>query len=326
MLTNLGASPSTTVAQPPSAATAFPAASALYGTASWTAGCASPGFCGTATDNSGAGIQKVELTIRQGTGNYWDGSGFSSATPVFVAASGGSSWSYVFLASSFPADGSYTVQVRPTDNLNGVGAVSSATFTVDQTPPGAFSLDAPTAGQAIRNGQAVSVPGGSPTDASGIAGVAFRACAGAGACSFDTATVTIGSSPVSPYSTSWSSQPADGPYEVVARATDAAGNTTDSAAVAVTVDNTAPVHGLALASGSGAYLAGGTMYFKGNAAGSFVLHDALTDATSGPASVDYPESPPQAGRTRPRAPPPARTSLRARSRGRRRRRCRAATS
>ena len=289
VLANLGSSPSITVAAAPTAATTFPAASGLYGTASWAAGCAGAGFCGTATDNSGAGIQKVELTIRQGAGNYWDGSAFSSATPVFVLASGTTSWSYSFPAGSFPADGSYTVQARPTDNLNGVGTLVSTTFTVDQTPPSAFSLNAPTAGQAIRNGQTVSVPGGSPTDANGVAGVAFKACAGAGGCTFAAATVSIGSSTTSPYSVTWSSQPADGAYKVVARATDNAGNTTDSAAVAVTVDNTSPVHGLTMASGSGAYLLGTTMYFKGNAAGSFVLHDALTDVTSGPASVDYPD-------------------------------------
>jgi len=289
-LTGLASSPSVTVAPAPTAATSFPAASGLYGTASWAAGCASAGFCGSATDNSGAGIQKVELTIRQGSGNYWNGGAFSSATPVWVAASGTTTWSYAFAASSFPADGSYTVQARPTDNLNGVGAAVAATFTIDQTPPSAFSLGAPTAGQAIRNGQAVSVPGGSPTDANGIATVEFKACAGAGACTFGAATVSIGSTTVSPYSVTWSSQPADGAYKVVARATDNAGNTTDSAAVAVTVDNTAPVHALTMASGSGAYLSGSTMYFKGDAAGSFVLHDALTDATSGPASIDYPDT------------------------------------
>ena len=289
VLTNLAASPSVTVAPEPVSTVTFPAASGLFGTASWTAGCAGVGFCGTATDNSGTGIQRVELTIRQGAGNYWNGSAFSSASPVFVLATGGSSWSYAFPASSFPADGSYTVQTRAMDNRNGVETPSSTTFTVDQTPPSAFSLGAPSAGQAIRNGQAVSVPGGWPTDANGVAGVVFKACAGAGACTFAGATVTVGSSSVSPYSVTWGSQPADGPYKVVARATDNAGNTTDSAAVGVTVDNTAPVNALAMASGSGAYLAGGTVYFKGDAAGSFVLHDALTDATSGPASVDYPD-------------------------------------
>jgi len=288
-LTNLGSSPSVTVAPAPTATATFPG-SGLYGTASWTAGCASPGFCGTAVDNSGAGLQKVELTIRQGSGNYWNGGGFSSATPVWLAATGTTSWSYGFVASSFPADGSYTVQVRPTDNLNGVGSVGSTTFTIDQTPPSAFSIGAPTAGQAIRNGQTVSVPGGTPTDANGIASVAFKACPGAGACTFGSASVTIGTATTAPYSVTWSSQPADGSYKIVARATDNAGNTTDASTVGVTVDNTSPVNALTMASGSGAYLSGSTMYFKGDAAGSFVLNDALTDATSGPASVDYPDT------------------------------------
>ncbi|HUJ92496.1 MAG TPA: hypothetical protein VLW05_07335, partial [Gaiellaceae bacterium] len=223
-LTNLGSSPSVTVAPAPTAAATFPGAG-LYGTASWTAGCAGAGFCGTAVDNSGAGLQKVELTIRQGSGNYWSGGGFSSGTPVWITATGTTSWSYAFPAASFPADGSYTVQVRPTDNLNGVGSATSTTFTIDQTPPSAFSIGAPTAGQAIRNGQTVSVPGGTPTDANGIASVAFKACPGAGACTFGSASVTIGTATTAPYSVTWSSQPADGSYKVVARAADNAGNT-----------------------------------------------------------------------------------------------------
>ncbi len=287
-LTNLGASPSVTVAPSPSSARAFPAPATLYGTASWATGCASAGFCGSAVDNSGTGLQKVELAIRQGSGNYWNGSGFSSASPVFAPATGAVTWSAGFPASSFPADGAYTVQTKATDNLNGVETPTSTTFTIDQTPPSSFSLDAPAAGTAIRNGQAVSVLGGSPTDANGIANVAFKTCAGAGACTFNGATTTVGTSVVSPYSVTWASQPADGPYVIVARATDNAGNTTDSSPVAVTVDNTTPVHALTLTSGSGAYLAGGTLYFRGDAAGSFILGDALTDATSGPANVGYP--------------------------------------
>ena len=61
-------------------------------------------------------------------------------------ATGTSAWSYGFPASSFPADGAYTVQVRATDNLNGVETPSSRTFTVDRTPPSAFALDTPAAG------------------------------------------------------------------------------------------------------------------------------------------------------------------------------------
>jgi hypothetical protein len=238
-LTNLAGSPSITVAQPPTSARTFPAAAALYSTASWTAGCAGAGFCGTASDNSGAGLQKVELTIRQGAGNYWNGTSFSSGTPVFVLASGTSSWSYAFPASSFPADGTYTVQTRATDNLNGVETSTSTTFTVDLTPPSAFSLSAPTAAFV----GATAIVSATAADAgSGIAQLEFRYCAGT-SCSFAAGT-TIGS-PVATSgfaSKSWdlSSLTNGAQYTVVARATDAAGNTTDSAPTTVTLDETAP--------------------------------------------------------------------------------------
>jgi len=239
VLTNLGASPSITVAPPPSSAVAFPAAAGLYGTASWTGGCASAGFCGTATDNSGAGIQKVELAIQEGSGNYWNGSAFSSASPVFVLAAGTTSWSYAFPASSFPADGSYTVETRATDNLNGVETPTSTTFAVDLTPPSAFSLSAPAAGFV---GPSATVSATAADSGSGVAQLEFRYCAG-GSCSFDSGT-TIGS-PVATSgfaSQSWDlSGLTDGAqYTVVARATDAAGNTTDSAPTTVTLDESPP--------------------------------------------------------------------------------------
>ena len=222
VLTSLGASPSITVAAAPASAVAFPA-SALYGVTTWNAGCASPGFCGTATDNSGAGLQKVELTIRQGTGNYWDGSGFSSVTPVFVPATGTGTWSYAFPATSFSADGAYTVQTRAVDNLNGAETPSSRTFTVDRTPPNAFSLTSPAA--AFVGSSALVSATAVDTGGSGIAQLAFRYCAG-GSCAFGAGTAiglpvaTTGSA-----SQSWdlSSLTNGALYTAIARATDVAG-------------------------------------------------------------------------------------------------------
>ena len=240
VLTSLGASPNITVAAAPASAVGFPAAATLYGTASWTAGCTGAGFCGTATDNSGAGLQKVELTIRQGAGNYWDGNDFSSATPVFVAATGTTAWSYAFSVASFPSDGAYTVQVRATDNLNGVQTPTSSTFTVDLTPPSAFSLTSPAAGFVGPSATVAATaadPGGS-----GVAQLEFRYCAG-GSCAFGSGT-TIGSPVVT---TGTASQPWDlssltdgAQYTAVARATDVAGNTTDSGTTTVTLDLSAP--------------------------------------------------------------------------------------
>ena len=118
----------------PSTSTGFPAASGVYAAADWTAGCASPGFCGTASD-TGSGLQKVELSIRRGTGNYWNGTSFASAGEVWVGATGTTSWSYSFAGSKFPSQGSYTVRVRATDNAANTVTPTSMTFIYDATNP-----------------------------------------------------------------------------------------------------------------------------------------------------------------------------------------------
>ena len=120
---------------PPASTTTFPAAGATITPASWTSGCASAGFCGTASD-VGSGVQKVELSIRQGNGNYWDGTGFSSTTELFNGATlTGSAWSYAFAATTFPVAGTYIVSVRATDNAGNVEAAATRTFTYDGTAP-----------------------------------------------------------------------------------------------------------------------------------------------------------------------------------------------
>ena len=98
----------------PSSTLAFPAAAGTYNAAGWAAGCATDGLCGTYADGS-SGVAEVEVSIRRGTGNYWNGTGFSSATEVWNDASlAAGDWSYGFDSSDFPADGNYTVRVRAT--------------------------------------------------------------------------------------------------------------------------------------------------------------------------------------------------------------------
>ncbi len=54
------------------------------------------------------------------------------------------------------------------------------------------------------------------------------------------------------------------------------------------IDTTGPTHSLSLSAATGAYLSGSTIYYKGNAAGSFKLLDALSDPISGAVSTTFP--------------------------------------
>jgi hypothetical protein len=106
-----------------------------YSVAGWNGGCSSA-ICGTAADTGGSALQSVRVSIQRGSGNYWNGASFSSAAQVWNLASGTASWSYAFPAANFPADGTYTVEVRATDNaLNVQSPVTSRSFTFDTTPP-----------------------------------------------------------------------------------------------------------------------------------------------------------------------------------------------
>jgi hypothetical protein len=113
----------------PTTTVTFPVASGAYTTANWNAGCSSPGMCGTASD-AGAGVQTVELSIRRGngTGNYWNGTSFGSATEVFFAATGTTAWGFAFAASNFTANANYTIRVRATDNVGNLKAPTATKF------------------------------------------------------------------------------------------------------------------------------------------------------------------------------------------------------
>ena len=76
----------------PTTVVQFPSSSGAYNASGWaTNSCSgSPGggkICGTVSD-AGSGVQKVQLSIRDGSANYYDGTGFTSASEVFLNASG----------------------------------------------------------------------------------------------------------------------------------------------------------------------------------------------------------------------------------------------
>ncbi|HVM04551.1 MAG TPA: Ig-like domain-containing protein [Acidimicrobiales bacterium] len=207
----------------------FPAAGAAYRGATWDSGCSSS-ICGTAADSSG--VTGVQVSLRQGSGNYWNGSSFSSADEVLVTATGTTTWSLPFPASSFPADGSYTARVVATDTPANTSSVSRA-FVYDATAP-TGAVTAPTAGASVR--QTVAVASDSADATSGVASARFeRSAAGAGSWT------TIGTDTSSPYSVNLDTTVlAAGNHDLRVVTTDVAGNAFTSPAVTVTVDNTAP--------------------------------------------------------------------------------------
>ncbi|VTR92298.1 Uncharacterized protein OS=Arthrospira sp. GN=ARTHRO_11612 PE=4 SV=1: SWM_repeat: Big_3_4: Big_3_2: Big_3_2 [Gemmata massiliana] len=94
---------------------------------------------GTSSDTAGAsGVQKVEISIldANGTGMYYSGSAFDSATEVFLLATttdGFATWSY-----ALTAPGTYTVNAKATDNAGNVTTIStpqSVVVAADTTPP-----------------------------------------------------------------------------------------------------------------------------------------------------------------------------------------------
>ena len=238
----------------PSSSTNFPASGGEYNAAGWDAGCATAGLCGTYGDGSGSGVAEVEVSIRRGTGNYWNGTGFSSATEVWNDASlAAGSWSYAFDASDFPADDTYTVRVRATDAVGNAQAPSSRSFVIDTTNPSAlFSFPAASGEYSTSGWNAgcgtVGLCGSQSDSGSGVAEVEVSVRQGTGnywdGDSFDAASETYFTASLA--AGNWSlafpaaNFPADGQYTVHVRATDDAGNTESGPSRTFRIDNTDP--------------------------------------------------------------------------------------
>jgi hypothetical protein len=174
--------------------------------------------------------QTVTLSPSDGTGSGVAATHYTTngSTPTTASPQGTSV--------ALTADGIYTVKYFSVDNVSNSEAVKTAgtQIRIDKTPPTSVTLNALPA--QIRNGQVLS---GSAVDGgpSGIASLSYYYCAGASC----TPTILIGTSSTGPsYTVTWAGQPADGTYQVLARATDAAGNTLDSAKRTVVIDNSPP--------------------------------------------------------------------------------------
>jgi len=207
----------------PSITISFPQAGRTYNNTVYTAGCgtaAAGDVCGSASD-PGGGITSVAVSIqRASTGLYWNGASFSSATEVFLATTGTTSWSYAMTAASFPAEDGYTVHARATDDT-GFTASDTVTITIDRTAPNAPTI--------------TSGPSGTTA---GIATFAFTGEAGASfECRLDAGTWAGCTTPKSYVAL------ASGTHTFDVRAVDGAGNTGATATRSWTVDAIPPTIG-----------------------------------------------------------------------------------
>ena len=176
----------------------------------------------------------MEISIRQGAGNYWSAGSFSSGSEVWNTTTlAGGNWSYTFPASSFPADGTYTIRVRATDNVNLVETPSSRSFTIDRVAPDT-TIDS------------------NPSNPSTSANASFSFSSTEGSSTFECQIDGGGySSCTSPKSYSSLSE---GSHTFLVRATDVAGNTDGSAASYTwTVDTVAPSSTTSFPASAGTY-------------------------------------------------------------------------
>ncbi|MGH7359601.1 MAG: Ig-like domain-containing protein, partial [Candidatus Rokuibacteriota bacterium] len=264
---------------------AFPAASGEYNAAGWNAGCATSGTCGAYGDASGSGVDQVQVSVRRvSTGLYWNGAAFSAAAETFFSASlAGGDWSRAFPASSFPADGDYTVRAFATDEAGNAETPMTRTFGFDATDP-TGSLTAPADGSFVTGTLGVSSDSTDP--GSGVDEAEFqRRPAGGGAW------ITIDTDSNAPYSVNWDTTPlADGDYDLRVLTTDAAGNTFTSPLRTVTVDNSAPSAPVVTLSESGPYahVSGSEIFVNTDETGSYDVEAASSDAHSGIDKIRFP--------------------------------------
>ena len=164
----------------------------------------------------------MEISIRRNTGNYWSGGSFGSATEVWSTTSlSAGNWSYTFPASNLPADDTYTIRVRATDNVSLVETPNSRSFTYDTAAPDT-SITA------------------NPADPTTSTSASFSFTSTEGSSTFECQLDGGGySSCTSPKS--YAGPLSEGSHTFLVRSTDPAGNTDGSAASYTwTVDTTAP--------------------------------------------------------------------------------------
>jgi autotransporter-associated beta strand protein len=94
-------------------------------------------FAGSVALTSGQTLDSIEFSLREGSGNYWNGTAFGSAIEQWHAMPfSGTNWLQSFAQELFANDGAYTLRIRATDVFENVENPPAArTFNIDRSAP-----------------------------------------------------------------------------------------------------------------------------------------------------------------------------------------------
>ncbi|MFL5962507.1 MAG: OmpL47-type beta-barrel domain-containing protein [Gaiellaceae bacterium] len=210
------------------------------------------------------------------------GTGFAAHSSETIT--GSSPYASTAITWTAAASGSPTIPVHSTDAAGTSSSETTLTLGLDNSAPTGGSISVPayttstsvttTSGNFIDGGSGLSGASNVITRSNGQAPVA-GVCPGSGY----TGATTV---------TSPDTGVANGQcYVYTLTATDKVGNTATISSSPVLVDTGAPTDTFTLTAATGAHKSGGTIYYKGDAAGSFTLRNTVTDAVSGPASATF---------------------------------------
>src|SRR5205085_43804 len=111
----------------------FPASNGFYNAAGWGGSRSEERRVGKEW-----GAASVADAIKEGSGNYYDGSGFNSASIVYNTATGTTGWSYAIAAAKLSDGHTYHITVKTTDNTttrNHTNAACTRNFSYDSAAP-----------------------------------------------------------------------------------------------------------------------------------------------------------------------------------------------
>ncbi len=207
---------------------------------------------GTSAPASGTTIASVKVSIEQGSGSCWTGNGktWTAACPTYVATSGSvSNWTLSLPTGDLTSVNTYHITAEATDSSS-ISATTASAFTYNSTAPTPASpVVSATTHYVDSNGiywvnaetvdltDSVTYSGGGT-----VSTVAYYYCSTLSCTSSNGTFIGNGSGGTWSYSWTAGNLPAtDGPYYVVAVATDSLTNVGTSSAAEVGVDRTPPI-------------------------------------------------------------------------------------